>query len=63
MKKKAGQLKVILKRSFIGCNERQRSTVRGLGLGKLNSSAMLKDTAAIRGMIKKVEHLVEVEPA
>jgi large subunit ribosomal protein L30 len=35
--------------------------VRGLGLRKLNSTAVLEDTPAVRGMIQKVQYLVKVE--
>ncbi len=55
------KLKVTLVKSFIGKPEDQRVTVRTLGLSKLNSSAVHDDTPAIRGMIRKVTHLVKVE--
>ncbi len=55
------KLKVTLTKSVIGSTESQRATVRGLGLRKIRSSKVLKNTPAIRGMIKKVIHLVEVE--
>jgi large subunit ribosomal protein L30 len=54
-------IKVTLKKSGIGYPERQKKTLLGLGLKKLNASRNLKDTPAVRGMIKKVSHLVEVE--
>ncbi|HHU69481.1 MAG TPA: 50S ribosomal protein L30 [Thermoanaerobacterales bacterium] len=54
-------LKIKLVRSVIGCTERQRKTVNALGLRKINDTVEHKDTPQIRGMIKKVEHLVEVE--
>jgi large subunit ribosomal protein L30 len=54
------QLKVTLVRSPIGTRESHRATVRGLGLGKLNSSRVLEDTPAVRGMINKVSYLVSV---
>lgn len=54
-------LKITLKKSVIKSTKRQRDTVKGLGLRKLNSSRILADTPAIRGMILKVSHLVEVE--
>ncbi len=54
-------LKIKLVRSVIGCTERQRKTVNALGLRKINDIVEHKDTPQIRGMIKKVEHLVEVE--
>jgi large subunit ribosomal protein L30 len=39
----------------------QRATLIGLGLNKLNRSRTLEDTPAVRGMIRKVAHLVKVE--
>ena len=54
-------VKVQLVRSPIGCKESHRATVRGLGLRKLNSTAVLEDTPAVRGMIQKVQYLVKVE--
>lgn len=59
----AGTLKVTLRRSPIGEKPKTVATVRGLGLGKLNSSNQLPDNPATRGMIHKVRHLVEVEEA
>jgi large subunit ribosomal protein L30 len=56
----AKQLQVTLKKSLIGRPENQRVTVRTLGLRKTHSSAIHQDNAAIRGMIAKVSHLVEV---
>jgi len=55
------KLKVTLIKSIIGSTESQRATVRGLGLRKIRSTKVLKNTRAIRGMIKKVIHLVEIE--
>ena len=55
------KLKVTLKKSVIGSTESQRATVRGLGLKKIRSSKVLVNTPAVRGMIKKVIHLVDVE--
>ena len=54
------KLKVQLKRSMIGANERQRATVRGLGLRRIRQSSVLENTPAVRGMVKRVIHLVEV---
>ena len=54
------KLKVTLKRSLIGSNKKQRATVTGLGLKKLRQERTLDNTPAIRGMIKKVLHLVDV---
>ncbi|MFH2011801.1 MAG: 50S ribosomal protein L30 [Pseudomonadota bacterium] len=52
--------KVRLKKSGIGRPQRQRETLIGLGLTKLNKTVTLKDTPENRGMVKKVSHLVEV---
>lgn len=56
-------VKVTLVRSVIGTRESHRATVKGLGLGKLNSSRVLEDTPAVRGMINKVSYLVSVSEA
>ena len=55
------KIKVTLVKSVIGTKQDHRATVRGLGLRKLNSSAELLDTPAVRGMIQKVQYLVKVE--
>ncbi|MGL6014797.1 MAG: 50S ribosomal protein L30 [Selenomonadaceae bacterium] len=55
------KLKITLTRSLIGRPENQRATVKALGLRKLNSSIEQEDSATVRGMIHKVEHLVTVE--
>ena len=55
------QLKITLVRSVIGSPEKQRKVVKALGLKKTNSSVVQDDTAVIRGMIAKVNHLVSVE--
>jgi len=52
---------VTLIRSTTGFKDNQEVVARGLGLRKLNSSVELKDTPAIRGMIHKIRHLVEVK--
>ena len=57
------KLKVTLIRSGINRPADQKQTIRGLGLTKMNKSVVLVDTAAIRGMIRKVSHLVKVEAA
>lgn len=41
----------------------QRETLIGLGLNKMHRSSTLEDTAAVRGMIRAVSHLVKVEEA
>ena len=53
-------IKVKLVRSVIGTRDSHRATVRGLGLRKLGSVRELEDTAAVRGMVRKVSYLVEI---
>lgn len=47
-------------RSAISRPQKQRDTLKGLGLGKMHRTVKLKDTPAIRGMVMKVQHLVDV---
>lgn len=47
-------------KSVIGYNQRQRATVRGLGLRRIRHIVEVEDTPATRGMINKVSHLVHV---
>ena len=53
-------LTVKLVRSVAGTMQSHRDTVRGLGLRKVNSTRVLEDTPAVRGMINKVDYLVQV---
>ncbi len=55
------ELTVKLVKSTIGCKKDQIATVEALGLKKIRSVVVHNDTPQIRGMIKKVSHLVEVE--
>ncbi|MDG0810927.1 MULTISPECIES: 50S ribosomal protein L30 [Cohnella] len=55
------KLQITLKRSLIGRPENQRQTVKSLGLGKVNSTVVKEDNAAIRGMVNTVSHLISVE--
>jgi large subunit ribosomal protein L30 len=55
------RLKVTLVRSKQGRGRIQLACVNGLGLRRVNHSVELIDSAAIRGMINKVSHLVKVE--
>jgi large subunit ribosomal protein L30 len=57
----AARIRIRWVRSAIGYDRRQRATLRGLGLRRLQQVVELKDTQAIRGMIDKVRHLVIVE--
>ncbi|GBG02645.1 50S ribosomal protein L30 [Azospira sp. I13] len=54
-------IKVTLVKSLIGTKQDHRATVRGLGLRRLNSSSVLQDTPAVRGMINKVSYLLKFE--
>ena len=56
-----GRVKIRWVKSQIGYDRRQRATLRGLGFRRLNQTVELEDTPAIRGMIKKVIHLVVLE--
>ena len=53
-------LKIQLTKSPIGYRPKAKATILALGLKKLNHSVIKKDTPQIRGMIKKVEFLVNV---
>ncbi|MCL6638774.1 MAG: 50S ribosomal protein L30 [Firmicutes bacterium] len=57
------KLKITLVRSTIGRPEDQKVTVRTLGLRKLHSTVVHEDSPAVRGMIEKVRHLLQVEEA
>jgi len=54
-------VKATLCRSAIGTSPRQRATLRGLGLTRIGKAVLLKDSAAVRGMLRAVGHLVAVE--
>lgn len=56
----AGTIKIKMIGSVIGCPEKQRETVRGLGLRRMQQVVERKDTPAIRGMVKKIPHLVAI---
>jgi large subunit ribosomal protein L30 len=55
------KIRITLVRSLIGTKRSHRATVRGLGLGRINSSVELEDTPAVRGMINNVYYLVKSE--
>jgi large subunit ribosomal protein L30 len=59
-RKTAGGGKIRVKQigSLIGCTDKQRATVRGLGLRRMNQVVERLDTPEIRGMVKAVPHLV-----
>lgn len=55
------KVKITLVRSPISCPWRQRRTVEGLGLRKLNHSVIQPANLAVLGMVRKVAHLVHIE--
>jgi len=55
-----GMIKVKMIGSVIGCPEKQRATVRGLGLRRMHQVVERQDTPQVRGMVKKVPHLVAI---
>ncbi|WP_417820615.1 50S ribosomal protein L30 [Terasakiella sp.] len=57
---KKNTIKVQQVGSPIGRNKDQRATLVGLGLNKMNRVSELEDTPSVRGMISKVQHLVEI---
>jgi len=59
----SGKLKVTQIASPIGRKPGQRDTLKALGLDKMNRSNEVDDTPSVRGMIRKINHLVRVEPA
>lgn len=54
-------LQITLKRSSIGCNRRQRETLRGLGLIHREKTVLRNNSPSLQGMLRKVGHLVEVQ--
>ncbi len=54
-------LKITLLKSLIGKKRAHRKSVYGLGLSKINSSVILPDNPATRGMVNKVSYLLNVE--
>ena len=62
MAKKAAEkkLQVTLVKSPIGYTERQKATVRALGLRRMNQTVEHVDSPALRGMLNKVSHLIKV---
>ncbi|WP_059048894.1 50S ribosomal protein L30 [Paenibacillus senegalimassiliensis] len=55
------KLQITLVRSLIGRPGNQRTTVKTLGLRKINQSVVHNDNPAIRGMVNQVSHLVSVQ--
>jgi len=57
----SGQVTIKLLRSKIGCTPNQKATLEALGLHKIRQEKTHPDTPTVRGMIYKVNHLVEVK--
>jgi large subunit ribosomal protein L30 len=57
---RGGTLRIKQIGSVIGCPDKQRATVRGLGLRRMNQVVERVDTPQVRGMVKKVPHLVAI---
>ncbi len=55
------KIRVTLVKSISGYPEDQRQTVRRLGFRRLNQSVIHEDSAAVRGMMMKVKHLIKAE--
>ncbi|MGD2043756.1 MAG: 50S ribosomal protein L30 [Acidimicrobiia bacterium] len=60
-KTKTKTVKVTLRRSTIGEKPKVRATVEGLGLKRMHQTVTQVDSPSLRGMLAKVNHLVEVE--
>lgn len=56
-------LEITLKRSLIGRPKDQIDTAKALGLTKTHKTVVKPDNVAIRGMVKKITHLIEVKEA
>jgi len=61
MNASAGKIRVTQIKSGIGYDRRQRDTLRGLGLRRMNHTVEVIDTPEVRGMIAKIPHLLRVE--
>ncbi len=57
----AGKLRITLKKSRIGRLPRHRQILDGLGLRRRGQTVVREDSPAIRGMVKKIGYLLEVE--
>lgn len=55
------RLTITWRKSAIGYNQDQKDTIRKLGFRRLNQSLEIDDTPALRGMVHKVQHLVDIQ--
>lgn len=56
----AGTITIKLKKSTNGCTQKMKLNVQGLGLKKPGNIRTLENTPAVRGMIKKVIHMIDI---
>jgi len=54
-------LKITLKKGYVGIPEKQKRVLQSFGLKRIGSTVVKNDDAAMKGMIRKVAHLIEVE--
>lgn len=59
----AKKARITLVKSPIGYNQKQKDTIRALGLNKMNASREVNLTPNMQGMINRVSHLLQVEDA
>ncbi len=61
-KKEKAQHEITLRlvKGFIACNPNQRACLQGLGLKRRHQEVTLENTPCVRGMVKKVLHLVQI---
>jgi large subunit ribosomal protein L30 len=57
----SAEFKITLVRSHIGKPANQKAVLQGMGLTRMNKTVILKDTPEVRGMIRKVSHMLKVE--
>ncbi|MEW6232638.1 MAG: 50S ribosomal protein L30 [Chloroflexota bacterium] len=57
------RLRIIMVKSGIGSSQRQKDTLRALGLRRLRQTVEQPDSPPVRGMIAKIQHLVKVQDA
>ncbi len=58
---RVAKLHITWRKSAIGYPKDQKQTIRALGLHKLNQTVVQEDSSSVRGMVKKVSHLVNVQ--
>ena len=57
---KSKTITVALVKSSIGCTKMQKANVKGLGLKRIGDQKVLPNTSSVRGMVKKIIHLIRV---